>query len=118
MIDAIQQHCLSKPFVEECLPFGPENLVFKVAGKMFLLVSLDATPLRFNAKNTPEKNEQLREEYSNILPGYHMNKQHWNTVVISNGITWPMVKELINDSYEIVCNSLPKKIKQQLNIGE
>jgi predicted DNA-binding protein (MmcQ/YjbR family) len=114
MIEAIQKHCLNMAMVEECLPFGPENLVYKVAGKIFLIVSLDATPLQFNAKNTPEKNEALREEFSYILPGYHMNKQHWNTVIIEANVKWQFIQQLIEESYTIVAKSLPQKIQKTL----
>ncbi|MFX8633212.1 MmcQ/YjbR family DNA-binding protein, partial [Acinetobacter baumannii] len=74
------------PGVEETLPFGPDTLVFKVKNKVFLLISLDAQPLRFNVKCDPTYALELREEYPDtILPGYHMNKKHWNTIVV-NGV--------------------------------
>lgn len=107
----IRNHCLQKKHVTECFPFDEHTLVFKVADKMFLLVPLDETSLSFNAKNTPEKCIELREQYPNILPGYHMNKSHWNTVQVNHDISANLLYELIDDSYELVVSKLPKKVK-------
>jgi predicted DNA-binding protein (MmcQ/YjbR family) len=102
-IETIQQYTLSLPNVEECMPFGPENLVFKVNNKMFLLLSLDAEPLSFNAKCDPEMALELRESYPDaVLPGYHMNKKHWNTVVINGQLSGKQLKEMITNSYNLV----------------
>ena len=101
-IEQLRDYCLAKAGVEESLPFGPDNLVFKVNNKMFLLASLDESPLRFNAKCDPEKAIQLREDYPCILPGYHMNKQHWNTVVIDGTLKTVQLKDLIDHSYNLV----------------
>jgi predicted DNA-binding protein (MmcQ/YjbR family) len=100
--------------VEETLPFGPDVLVFKVMGKMFLLCPLDTEGLQFNAKCTPELATELREQYSAVLPGYHMNKQHWNTVLVNGSIPVKLLKEWIDLSYQLVADSLPKKLKAQL----
>jgi predicted DNA-binding protein (MmcQ/YjbR family) len=86
----------------ESLPFGEDTLVFKVNNKIFLLASLDATPLQFNVKCDPEKAVELRESYSCVLPGYHMNKKHWNTVIIDGTIPGEMLRKFIDDSYELV----------------
>src|SRR5688572_30495334 len=86
-IEQLRDYCLSKPDTEECLPFGPDNLVFKVNNKMFLLASLDESPLRFNAKCDPEKALELRESFSCIIPGYHMSKIHWNTIIIDGTLS-------------------------------
>jgi len=89
-------------------------LVFKVVNKIFLLVSLDASPLQFNAKCEPSKAVELREEYGAIQPGYHMNKQHWNTVIVDGTIPGKLLKQMIDDSYDLVVQSLPKKLQEGL----
>ncbi len=106
-IEEIRTYCLSKPDVEEGFPFGEETLVFKVNGKIFLLVSLDSQPLQFNAKCDPEKAIELRDEYESIIPGYHMNKKHWNTVIVDKKLSKKLLKELIDHSYDLVYK--PKK---------
>lgn len=114
-IDTIRNYCLSKKGVTEDLPFGPDNLVFRVMGKMFSIVSLDEVPLRANLKCDPERAIELREEHDGaILPGYHMNKQHWNTLVLDHRLDAELVFELIDHSYELVAGSLNKKLKKEL----
>jgi len=103
-IEALREYCLSKPGVEEALPFGPETLVFKVGGKIFLLTSLDTEELRFNVKCDPEKAEELREGFPCVLPGYHMNKKHWNTIVVDGSVPTKQLKGWIDHSYELVNN--------------
>ena len=95
-------YAISKPDVEESLPFGPGVLVLKTIGKMFLLIPLDTDPLRFNAKCDPERASQLREEYSAILPGYHMNKKFWNTILLDGSVPGALVLQLIDHSYELI----------------
>lgn len=101
-IESLREYCLSKPGAEETLPFGPDTLVFKVNNKVFLLTGLDATPLRFNVKCDPEKALELREEYPCVLPGFHMNKKHWNTIVVDGSVANRQLKEWIDWSYELV----------------
>ena len=101
-IEQLREYCLTKPGAEESFPFGPENLVFKVNGKMFLLASLDSQPLSFNVKCDPEKALELRESFSCILPGYHMNKKYWNTVLVDGTINATQLKEFVDDSYSLV----------------
>jgi predicted DNA-binding protein (MmcQ/YjbR family) len=113
-IETLQQHCLSKKGVSEETPFGPDNLVYKVGGKMFLLASLDAIPLRFNVKCDPEEAAQLRDNYSCVLPGYHMNKKHWNTIVVDGTVSDKKLQEWIDASYKLVFDSLPKNSKQEI----
>ena len=108
-IDTVRNYCLSKPGVEEGTPFGPDVLVFKVGGKMFLLLPLNETPVQFNVKCDPEEALRLREEYSFIIPGYHMNKKHWNTVIYDGSQKDPFFTKLINASYELVKSSLTNK---------
>lgn len=113
-IESLRHYCLSKKGVEESLPFDPETLVFKVGNKMFLLASLDAVPLQFNAKCEPDNAVLLREQYSCVLPGYHMNKQHWNTIVVDGSVSDKLLQQWIDDSYNLIIESLPKKVKQEL----
>jgi predicted DNA-binding protein (MmcQ/YjbR family) len=101
-IEQLWEYCKSKPGSEETFPFGPETLVFKVDGKIFLLVSLQKQPLQFNVKCDPEKAIELREQFSSVLPGYHMNKKLWNTVIVDGTISTPQLKEFIDDSYFLV----------------
>ena len=113
-IEALRTYCLAKKGVEETFPFGEDTLVFKVGGKMFLLTSLSQTPLQFNAKCDPDRAVELREEYESIIPGYHMNKQHWNTIIIDGTIPARLLNRMIDESYELIVGSLPKKIREEL----
>jgi predicted DNA-binding protein (MmcQ/YjbR family) len=88
--------------VEEGQPFGPDVLVYKVRGKIFLLTGLDQNPIRFNVKCDPEKVEELREQYPCVLPGYHMNKKHWNTIVADGSVSRKQLLSWIDDSYKLV----------------
>ena len=114
-IESLRNYCINKKGVTEGLPFGPDVLVFKVMGKMFALASLDAIPLSVNLKCDPEKAISLREAYeNNILPGYHMNKQHWNTVILDGHLKPDFVFKLVDDSYHLVISGLTKKQQQEL----
>lgn len=109
-IETLREYCLSKKDAEETLPFGPDTLVFKVAGKVFLLTGLDSDPLQFNVKCDPDKATELREEFSCVQPGYHMNKKHWNTIVIDGSVSTKQLKEWIDWSYDLVKpKSKPRK---------
>jgi len=109
--EQIRDHVLLKENVSEGFPFGESTLVFKVAGKVFLLIALDANPLRFNVKCNPDKAEELREEYPDIvLPGFHMNKKHWNTIIVA-GMKNAFFKEMIDHSYELVAPKIKMKKK-------
>ena len=110
-IETIREYCLSKAAVEETQPFGPDNLVYKVNGKMFLLAALDEEPLQFNVKCDPEKALELREEHACVQPGYHMNKKHWNTIVVDGSVAVRQLKEWIDDSYDLVAGKGKKKTK-------
>ena len=107
-IEQLRLYALSKTGSEESFPFGETTLVFKVNGKMFLLLSLDAVPVQFNAKADPEEALELREQYACILPGYHMNKKHWNTVIVDGTLTAKQIQQLIDASYALV-NGRKKK---------
>jgi predicted DNA-binding protein (MmcQ/YjbR family) len=103
----LRDRCLSLPGAEETFPFGPENSVFKVAGKMFALSRLGDTPLRISLKCDPSLAEQLREAHAAVIPGYHLNKRHWNTVILDGSLAEDMVGEMIEDSYDLVVSKLP-----------
>jgi predicted DNA-binding protein (MmcQ/YjbR family) len=106
--ETIREYVLQKEDVTEGFPFGEDTLVFKVNSKLFLLVALEANPLRFNVKCNPDKAIELREEYPEaILPGYHMNKKHWNTIVVNGQLSGKIILSMINESYELVRK--PKK---------
>jgi len=115
MLETIRDYCLSKAFSDEAMPFDETTLVFRVHKKMFALIGIDNKPLRINLKCHPDKVDGLRERYDAILPGYHMNKKHWNTVVIDGSLSFDFVKSLIDDSYNLVYDSLPKKLKNMYN---
>jgi predicted DNA-binding protein (MmcQ/YjbR family) len=112
--EELREYCLSKKGVEEGFPFDNNTLVFKVMGKMFLLTGLDSQPLQFNAKCDPDKAIELRETYDCVLPGYHMNKAHWNTVICDGSVSKKILEQWITDSYDLIVASLPKKLKAEL----
>jgi predicted DNA-binding protein (MmcQ/YjbR family) len=107
-IEEIRDYCLQLPGTAEGFPFGEETLVFKVNEKIFLLASLDSQPLRFNVKCDPEKAIQLREEFPAIVPGYHMNKKHWNSIISDGSIPMTLLRELIDHSYDLVSKARAK----------
>ena len=112
-IETLREYCLSKKAVEETIPFGPDVLVFKVMGKMFLLLPLETEELQFNVKCDPDKAIELREQYNCVQPGYHMSKQHWNTIVVDGTVSTKQLKEWIDDSYDLIVESLPKKVREE-----
>lgn len=114
-IEELRSFCLTKKGATEGFPFGEDTLVFKVGNKIFLLAGLDNHPVSFNVKCDPEEAISLREKYPNsILPGYHMNKKHWNTVVLNGEIALDQIKEMINYSYGLVYDSLPLRTKKEI----
>jgi predicted DNA-binding protein (MmcQ/YjbR family) len=113
-IEDLRIFCLKQNYVTEELPFGPDVLVFKVAGKVFLLTGLDNIDLSFNVKCDPELAIQLREKYPCVQPGYHMNKKHWNTINVDGSVNDRLLKEWIMASYQLVLDSLPKKLRESL----
>jgi predicted DNA-binding protein (MmcQ/YjbR family) len=113
-IEELRAYCLGKKAVTEGLPFGEDTLVFKVGDKMFLLVGLDDNPLEFNVKCEPEKAIELRDRYSCVKPGFHMNKTYWNTIVMDGSVGDKMLKEWIDHSYNQIVQSLPKKEREKI----
>lgn len=114
-LETVRKYCLEKKSTTESFPFGESTLVFKVSGKMFLLISLDSLPLQFNVKCDPEKAEELREEYSSVIPAFHMNKKHWNTIILNGQINAKQIREMIDESYALVIRSLPLKERKKLS---
>lgn len=108
--------CIKLPFVTESFPFDETTLVFKVGGKMFALIDLEHAKSA-NLKCDPERAIELREKFNAVKPGYHMNKQHWNTVTFNKDVSNDLLKELILHSYELIFSSLPKKLKNELEMG-
>ncbi|MEV0909449.1 MmcQ/YjbR family DNA-binding protein [Streptomyces hokutonensis] len=114
--EELRAFCLSFNAAVEDFPFGPETSVFKVLGKLFALTRLDGRPLKVNLKCDPEDAIRLREEYEGlIIPGYHMNKRHWNTVTVDGDLPERVLKELIEDSYDLVVAGLPRAERLRLD---
>jgi len=110
----VREVLLSKAHASEETPFGPEVLVYKVGGKMFSLLTIEEVPVRMNLKCDPERALDLRDSHESIIPGYHMNKRHWNTLVLDQTLPKSLIHELIDHSYDLVYASLPKKVKDTL----
>jgi predicted DNA-binding protein (MmcQ/YjbR family) len=115
-VEEIRNYCLSKRAVEEVFPFDLKTLVFKVGGKMFALLNVDDFT-GVNLKCEPSYALELRESYNGIIPGYHMNKKHWNTVQINEDVESSLFFHLIDHSYDLVFLSLPKKIRDGISTG-
>ncbi len=113
--EAIREFCLKKAGTSEEFPFDEKTLVFKVMGKMFALLPLQRSPPSINLKCDPEYALELRESHQGIIPGFHMNKKHWNTVLLEEDVDARLLANLIDHSYELVVNKLPKKLKTELN---
>ena len=114
-IEEIREYCLQKKGTTESFPFDEVTLVFKVMGKMFALLPLDETDGRLNLKCDPQRAMALREKHSGVIPGYHMSKKHWNTLVFNGSFTDVELREWIDQSYDLVVASLTKKLKNELN---
>ena len=111
---SFREYCLEKPAVTETLPFGPDTLVMKVAGKMFALTGLDEADFRLNLKCDPQRAIELRDRHPEIIAGWHMNKKHWNTVYVEDGdLPDSLVRELIDHSYDLVVAGLTKKARAE-----
>ena len=117
-IEAVRNYCLSKPDVTEGLPFGDTVLVFKVRGKIFMLTPLDTVDFQMNVKCDPEHAIVLRAEWPCVTPGYHMNKQHWNTVIPDGSLPDALILQWIDDSYNLVCQSFAKKTRKPKDLSK
>ena len=115
-IEDFRTYCLDKPGVTEGFPFGEDTLVFKVMGKIFAITGLDAIPFRVNLKCDPQYALELRDAHPQIVPGWHMNKQHWNTVFFEDGLPEDLLRSLIDHSYDLIVASLNKKLQEELKI--
>lgn len=112
-IEELRDYCLEKPGATEGFPFGEDTLVFKVGGKIFLITGLQEGD-RFNVKCDPELAVELRERYTEVQPGYHMNKKMWNTVFMNGSLTRKQLLEMIDHSYDLIVKSLPKKTQAEI----
>lgn len=114
-IEEMRDYCLSLKDVTEHFPFDEVTLVFKIKNKMFALIPLDNPQPQIVLKCHPDRAIELREQHENIVPAWHFNKKHWNTVIISPEISTALLKELIRHSYNLVVSGLPRKIREELN---
>lgn len=112
-IEELREYCLMKKGVTESFPFDKTTLVFKVMNKIFALTDLEDN-LGVNLKCDPEKAIDLRERHPEVIPGYHMNKKHWNTINIGGSLSDTLIKEWIDHSYDLVVSSLPKNLRNNL----
>jgi predicted DNA-binding protein (MmcQ/YjbR family) len=110
-VEAVYEYCLGLPQTTVDTPFGPDVLVFRVAEKIFAMMGIDHNPVRLNLKCDPERAIDLRAEHPSIIPGYHANKKHWNTVLLDGTIAPKLIQELITHSYDLVVAALPKSKK-------
>ena len=111
---ALRRCCLARPGATEGFPFGAPTSVFKVAGKIFALSALRARPLCVSVKCEPELAQQLRACYPEVIPGYHLNKRHWNTITLDGSLPDPMIRAMIEDSYDLVVAALPRATRTAL----
>ena len=112
-IEEFREYCIGKKMVSEEFPFDETTLVFKVAGKMFSLTDLEGD-FMVNLKCEPAKAIELRERYPCVLPGYHMNKKHWNTIKVDGSVPDDLLKKWIDHSYDLVVMGLPKKVRETI----
>jgi len=109
--EELRRCCLAQPGAIEDFPFRPDVSVFKVAGKMFALSMLERAPLEVSVKCEPDLAVELRGTYSAIRPGYHLNKRHWNTITLDDSLPDQLVRDLIEDSYDLVAHALPRRVR-------
>ena len=115
-IEEIRSFCLAKPGTTAEHPFGPDTLVLKVMNKMYALTGETPQPEFINLKGDLEDNLAFREQFEGVKPGYHMNKEHWNSVYFGSDVPEGLIREMINDSYDLIVESLPKKARDQLKL--
>ena len=110
----LRRHCLAQPGAVEQFPFTPQHSVFKVAGKMFALSALRHRPLKVSVKCDPELALQFRASYDSVEPGWHLNKRHWNTITLGGDVPDRLVRDMIEDSYDLVVAALPRRERERL----
>jgi predicted DNA-binding protein (MmcQ/YjbR family) len=113
--EELRDYCLSLLGTHEDFPFGPDTSVFKVAGKIFALSRLTEYPLRVSLKCDPSLAEELRKAHPAVIPGYHLNKRHWNTVIIDGSLPDETISDMVEDSYDLILSKLPRAQRQALN---
>ncbi|MCG8314086.1 MAG: MmcQ/YjbR family DNA-binding protein [Pseudomonadales bacterium] len=113
-LDTLKKHIIKMPGTKEDMPFGPDALVYKIQSKMFALIAWNESPLRITLKCDPDYAQILRDTYSSVGPGYYMNKRHWNTIVLNGEVPAKVIKELIDDSYQLVFKSLKKADREAI----
>jgi predicted DNA-binding protein (MmcQ/YjbR family) len=112
--EELRDRCLEFAGAEETFPFGPETSVFKVGGKMFALSQLDAESLRVSLNCEPQLAEALRAAHPAVIPGYHLNKRHWNTVILDGSLPDEAIRDMVEDSYDLVVGGLPRTRRRAL----
>jgi predicted DNA-binding protein (MmcQ/YjbR family) len=110
----LRASCLRCAGAVEDFPFDAEHSVFKVAGRMFAISALGRTPLEVSVKCDPELAVQLRSSYPAVRPGYHLNKRHWNTITLDESVPDRLVRDMIEDSYDLVVGALSRRVREQL----
>jgi len=114
-IEKVREVAMSLPYVSERLPFGPDTLSFEICGKMFCLLLLSEVPTFYNLKADPEYAETLRDAYSSVRPGYHMNKKHWISVDFDGDVPDSLQMSLITHAYTLVRDALPRRVREALS---
>ena len=106
--DRVRDYLMNLPGAVEDFPFGPEHMVFRVGGKIFAILAYEEMPARVNLKCEPYRALELRESFASVIPGYHMNKKHWNTVILDGELAVRQLEELMDHSYQLIVSSLSK----------
>ena len=112
-IEQVREYCLTLPGVTEDSPYGPDMIVYRIEGKIFLHLPLEYADPRISIKLPPEKNQELRERYDAICAAYHLNKVHWSDILIENTFSPDQIKDWILESYNLVLNKLPKRLREK-----
>ena len=115
-LESLRTYCLGKPGATEEMPFGPDALAFKVAGKLFALTNLERLPMAVNLKCDPDRALLLRDRYADVQPGYHMSKRHWNTLALRGDVPADVLRDLIDHSYALVAAKLTRREREALKL--
>ncbi len=112
-IEQVREYCLTLPGVTEDSPYGPDMIVYRIEGKIFLHLPLEYADPRISIKLPPEKGQELRERYDAVRAAYHLNKVHWSDILIENTFSPDQIKDWILESYNLVLNKLPKRVREK-----